>query len=131
MTEDFKNKYVINCVESLTEHFSGVALAIEALQNVFGVDVPEVLGEFPSGLTPLYDQMMKRIEALQRRSPQRCLIILSTVIPACRPLHMREIHIAAGLQEEIPHLADLQRFIDISQFVTITSILYINQQRTI
>jgi NACHT domain len=100
--------------------FLWVALVIEALQNVLEVDILKVLEEFPSGLTPLYDQMMKRIEALQHRYPQCCLVILSTAILAYRPLHMHEIHVAAGLQEEIPRLADLQRLIDMcGSFLTI------------
>jgi hypothetical protein len=68
----------------------------------------------------LYDQMMERMEALRRRYPQRCLVILSIAILTYRPLHMREMHIAAGLQEEIPHLVDLQRVIHMcGSFLTI------------
>jgi hypothetical protein len=92
--------------------FLWVALVIEAFHDVLRVDILEVLEELLSGLTPQYDQMMKRIEAIQHL--QRCLVILSIAIHAYRPLYLHEIHtiIAAGLRGGIPSLADLQSIID-------------------
>jgi hypothetical protein len=98
-----------------------VALVFEELQkDVLGGDMLEVLEEIPTGLIPLYNRMMNQIQQLHRRNPQRCLLALSTAALAYRPLHLLEIHVLAGLQKEITHLADLQRIINMcGSFLTI------------
>jgi NACHT domain-containing protein len=49
--------------------FLWVALVIEELRKVLGVDMLEVLGDMPSGLTLVYDRMMRHIQQLQRQYP--------------------------------------------------------------
>jgi hypothetical protein len=59
--------------------FLCVALVIEELRQVLGVDMLEVLENLMSGLTPVYDRMMKHIQQLPRQYLQRCLLALSAV----------------------------------------------------
>ena len=80
----------------------------------------EVLEDIPSGLTKVYDRMMKHIQQLQRRYSRRCLLALSEATLAYQPLHLREIHIVAGLQEEVQNLEDLERITNMcGSFLTI------------
>ena len=100
--------------------FLWVALVIEELRQVLGVDMLEVLEDMPSGLTLVYDRMMKHIQQLQRQYPRRCLLALSAATLAYQPLHLREIHVVAGLQEKVKDLEDLERIINMcGSFLTI------------
>ena len=100
--------------------FLWVALVIEELRQVLGVDMLEVLEDMPSGLTLVYDRMMKHIQQLQRQYPRRCLLALSAATLAYQPLHLREIHVVAGLQDEVKDLEDLERIINMcGSFLTI------------
>src|ERR1700722_353906 len=100
--------------------FLWVALVIEELRQVLGVDMLEILEDMPIGLTLVYDRMMKNIQQLQRQYPQRCIIALSAATLACQPLHLREIHVVAGLQEKVQNLEDLERIINMcGSFLTI------------
>ena len=100
--------------------FLWVALVIEELRQVLGVDMLEALEDMPSSLTPVYDRMMKHIQQLPRQYPRRCLLSLSAATFAYRPLHLREIHILAGLQKEIRNSGDPERIINMcGSFLTI------------
>ncbi|KAN0078645.1 Pfs, NACHT and WD domain protein [Elaphomyces granulatus] len=100
--------------------FLWVALVIEELRQVLGVDMLEVLEDMPSGLTLVYDRMMKHIQQLRRQYPRRCLLALSAATLAYQPLHRREIHVVAGLQDEVKDLEDLERIINMcGSFLTI------------
>ncbi|KAN0085607.1 hypothetical protein V8E54_002074 [Elaphomyces granulatus] len=100
--------------------FLWVALVIDELRRVLGADMLEVLEDMPSGLTLVYDRMMKHIQQLQRQYPRRCLLALSAATLAYQPLHLREIHVVAGLQGEVKDLEDLERIINMcGSFLTI------------
>ncbi|KAN0070408.1 vegetative incompatibility protein HET-E-1 [Elaphomyces granulatus] len=100
--------------------FLWAALVIEELRQVLGVDMLEVLEDMPSGLAPVYDRMMKHIQQLQCQYSQRCLCALSAATLAYQPLHMRELHVVAGLQEKVRNLEDLERIINMcGSFLTI------------
>ncbi|KAN0087189.1 hypothetical protein V8E54_000877 [Elaphomyces granulatus] len=100
--------------------FLWVALVIEELRQVLGDDMLEVLEDMPSGLTLVYDRMMKHIQKLQRQYPRRCLFALSAATLAYQPLHLCEIHVVAGLQDEVKDLEDLERIINMcGSFFTI------------
>jgi hypothetical protein len=92
--------------------FLWVALVVEDLRHALRVDMLEVLEDMPSGLTLAYDRMMKHIQQLQRQYPRRCLLALSAATLAYQPLHLHEIHVVAGLQDEIPDLEDLERIVN-------------------
>jgi len=80
----------------------------------------EVLEDMPSDLPLVYDRMMKYIQQLQRRYPQHCLRALSAATVAYQPLHLREIHVVAGLQEKVRSLEDMERIINMcGSFLTI------------
>ena len=100
--------------------FLWVALVIEELQQVLGADMLEVIEDVPSGLPLVYDRMMKHFQQLQRQYPRRCILALSAATLAYHPLHLREIHVVAGLQEEVKDLEDLERIINMcGSFLTI------------
>jgi hypothetical protein len=100
--------------------FLWVSLVFEELQKVLGVDMLEVLEDIPSGLTQVYDRMMKHIQQLRRKYSRRCLLTLSGATLAYQPLHLREIHIVAGLQEEVQDLENLERIVNMcGSFLTI------------
>src|SRR5467141_2506200 len=100
--------------------FLWVALVIDELRQVLGADMLEVLEDTPSGLTLVYDRMMKHIQQLRRQHSRRCLLALSAATLAYQPLHLREIHVVAGLQEEVRNLEDLERIINMcGSFLTI------------
>ena len=69
--------------------FLWVALVIEELQEVLGIDMLEILEDIPSGLTLVYDLMMKHIQQLRQQYPRRCFLALSATTIAYRPLHLR------------------------------------------
>ena len=76
----------------------------------------------PSGLTLVYDRM-KHIQQLRRQHSRRCLLALSATTLAYQPLHLREIHVVAGLEEGLKgvrNLEDLERIINMcGSFLTI------------
>ena len=100
--------------------FLWVALVFEGLRGALRRNVAQVLNRIPKGLTPLYDRMIIQIQQLEFDYPQLCLLTLATAALAHRPLHMLEIRLLAGLEEEIPSLEDLERIINMcGSFLTI------------
>ena len=100
--------------------FLWVALVIEELRRVLKRDMLKVLEDMPSGLTLVYARMMKHIQQLQRQYPRLCFLALSAATLAYQPLHLHEINIVAGLQEEVTDLEDLARIINMcGSFLTI------------
>jgi hypothetical protein len=78
--------------------------------------------------------MMNHIQQLQRQCPRRCFLALSAATVAYQPLHLREMHVLAGLQEEVTDLEYLERIINMcGSFLTIRDnyVYFINLQRTI
>ncbi|KAN0087004.1 WD40-repeat-containing domain protein [Elaphomyces granulatus] len=99
--------------------FLWVALVIEELRRVLGVDMLGVLEDMPSGLTLVYDRMMKHIQQLQPQNSRRCLRVLSAATLAYQPLHLREIHVVAALVK-VRSLEDVERIINMcGSFLTI------------
>jgi hypothetical protein len=100
--------------------FLWVAFVFEELQDVLSGEVLDILEQVPSGLIPLYDRMMKQIQQLKRKYPEYCRLILSAVAVSYRPLHLLELRILAGLEEEMKDIADLKRMIKLcGSFLTI------------
>lgn len=81
--------------------FLWVALVFQELQHVESWDVLEVLKEIPAGLEALYHRMMQQINQLERRNPEFCRSVLSTVTIAYRPLHLEELGILSGLPSKV------------------------------
>ena len=80
----------------------------------------EVLEDLPNGLTLVYDRMVKHIQQLQCRYTRRCLLALSAVTLAYQLLHLREIRVVTGLQEDVTDLEDVERIINMcGSFLTI------------
>jgi hypothetical protein len=100
--------------------FLWVALVFEELQKVLlQRNVVRVLNGIPKGLTPLYDRMINQIQQLEDYDQQFCLL-LATAALAHRPLHMLEIRLLAGLEEESLSLEELETIINMcGSFLTI------------
>jgi hypothetical protein len=77
--------------------FLWVSLVVKELKDVMSWEVLQVLEEIPMELKDVYRRMMKQIRQLQRQYPELCRQILSTVILAYRPLHLRELYVLSGL----------------------------------
>jgi hypothetical protein len=106
--------------------FLWVALVFKELQDLEDADYEEIsdvlqaLEEVPSGLMPFYDRMMEQIGQLKDRDRKLCRLILSTVILSCRPLHLRELPILAGLKGQLTQRAKLERIVNkCGSFLTI------------
>ena len=81
--------------------FLWAALALKELELVESWDVLDVLQEMPPELEPLYDRMLRQVQQLQRKDPEFCCLVLSTMTLAYRPLHLLEVGALSGLPEQI------------------------------
>ncbi|KAH6696713.1 WD40-repeat-containing domain protein [Leptodontidium sp. MPI-SDFR-AT-0119] len=89
-----------------TGTFLWVAFVLVELERVESWDVLNVLREIPPGLKPLYRRMIEQIDQLQRRDPEFCRYVLSTMILAYRPLHLVELAALSSLPEQISKSPD-------------------------
>jgi hypothetical protein len=81
--------------------FLWAALALKELEPVESWDVLDVLQEMPPELEPLYDRMLRQVQQLQRKDPEFCRLVLSTMTLAYRPLHLLEVGALSGLPGQI------------------------------
>jgi hypothetical protein len=86
--------------------FLWVALVLAELELVESWDVLAVLDKMPPGLPPLYHRMIQQIDQLQRKDPEFCRYVLSTMILAYRPLLLVELGALSGLPERISKSPD-------------------------
>ena len=81
--------------------FLWAALVLKELETVESWDVLEVLQEMPPELEPLYFRMLEQVRQLQRKDPEFCRFVLSTMALAYRPLHLLELGALSDLPERI------------------------------
>jgi hypothetical protein len=81
--------------------FLWAALTLKELESVESWDVLDVLQEMPPELEPLYDRMLRQVQQLQRKDPEFCRLVLSTMTIAYRPLHLLEVGALSGLPGQI------------------------------
>jgi hypothetical protein len=81
--------------------FLWAALALKELEPVESWDVLDVLQEMPPELEPLYDRMLWQVQQLQRKDPEFCRLVLSTMTLAYGPLHLLEVGALSGLPRQI------------------------------
>ena len=86
--------------------FLWVALVLAELELVESWDVLDVLREMPSDLKRLYHRMIQQIDQLQRKDPELCYYVLSTMILAYRPLHLLELGSLSSLPKQISKSAN-------------------------
>ena len=79
--------------------FLWVALACKMLKGVPTCDIRSTLEEFPPGLGPIYERMMKQIGCLKHVKNCKCIIV--PAILAHRPLHLKELGAIADLSTEL------------------------------
>jgi NACHT domain len=88
--------------ENAEETFLWVALVCKELQKVEVWNTESVLEEFPPGLEPLYERMMRQIQRLNHpKDVDFCIQILSSVTLTFRPIHLKELVATAGLPENL------------------------------
>jgi hypothetical protein len=97
------------------------ALVLKELETVESWDVLEVLQEMPPELEPLYFRMMEQVRQLQRKDPEFCRLVLSTMALAYRPLHLLELGALSDLPERIStNLNEVMKVVNkCSSFLTI------------
>jgi hypothetical protein len=100
--------------------FLWVALVCKELQSVQIRKTLSVLERFPPGLQPLYERMIEQINCLEdSEDVELCRRILSSATLAYRPLHLKELVAAAGL-ESIDDLQSLNELVDLcGSFLTV------------
>ncbi|KAH7393735.1 hypothetical protein BKA64DRAFT_724800 [Cadophora sp. MPI-SDFR-AT-0126] len=81
--------------------FLWAALVLKELEPVESWDVLDVLQDMPPELEPLYDRMLRQVEQLQRKDPEFCRLVLSTITLAYRPLHLLEVGALSVLPQQI------------------------------
>jgi hypothetical protein len=81
--------------------FLWAALVLKELEPVESWDVLDVLQEMPPELEPLYDRMLWQVQQLQRKDPEFCRLVLSTMTLAYRPLHLLELGALSDLPKQI------------------------------
>ncbi|KAH7330049.1 NACHT domain-containing protein, partial [Rhexocercosporidium sp. MPI-PUGE-AT-0058] len=81
--------------------FLWAALVLKELEPVESWDVLDVLQDMPPELEPLYDRMLRQVEQLQRKDPEFCRLVLSTITLAYRPLHLLEVGALSDLPRQI------------------------------
>ncbi|OPB46236.1 hypothetical protein A0O28_0063570 [Trichoderma guizhouense] len=75
--------------------FLWVSLVIQQLQTVGSGDVEAVISAVPTDLQGIYAQMLEQIHKQHNR--KYCLLVLTTVTLAYRPLHLLELAVVSGL----------------------------------
>ncbi|KAH6661768.1 hypothetical protein B0J14DRAFT_496760 [Halenospora varia] len=81
--------------------FLWAALVLKELERVESWDIFDVLQEMPPELEPLYNRMLWQVQQLQRKDPEFCRLVLSTITLAYRPLHLLELGSLSGLPRQI------------------------------
>lgn len=100
--------------EKAESTFLWVALVCQRLQATSRRRIKRELEELPSGLGPLYDRMLRRLEDLTDEDDKYlCKKILRVVIIGLRPLSLGELRVVAGLQNNAMN--------DITQLVELCS----------
>ena len=81
--------------------FLWVSLVFEELRTANSWNIREIVQEMPPTLEDLYAQMIEQIQKLQRKDPELCRLVLSTITLAYRPLHLHELGVLSNLPKEI------------------------------
>ncbi|KAF3317477.1 hypothetical protein TWF173_011130 [Orbilia oligospora] len=94
--EEFRNQVCKQLIKQADGTFLWVSLVVKDLEELQGAcqyskTVLKKLGEIPSGLPQLYGLMMQKIKSLRGENPRLCLVILSTMAIAYRPLQLAEL----------------------------------------
>ncbi|KAF3186503.1 hypothetical protein TWF788_003361 [Orbilia oligospora] len=103
--EEFRNQVCKQLVKQADGTFLWVSLVVKDLEELQGTyqykkTVLKKLREIPSGLPQLYGLMMQKIKSLRGENPRLCLIILSTMAIAYRPLQLAELTALTELESD-------------------------------
>ncbi|KAL7785180.1 hypothetical protein V8C37DRAFT_394617, partial [Trichoderma ceciliae] len=99
--QGLKDKLQVLMREKANGTFLWVSLIIKELEKAESWELMEVVKEMPTDLTAVYKRMLRQIKHLERRNPEFCQNILSTVFTAYRPLSLAELGILSSLPNEI------------------------------
>lgn len=89
-----------------------------------------ILNAVPSDLKELYIRMMKQIDQLTGKDPERCRMIPSTVTLVYRPLHLLQLSLLTGFKGNIAESSTLERLVNkFGSFLTIrnSTIYFVHQ----
>ena len=89
--------------------FLWVALVCKILESADDYDAVDILREIPSDLKGLYKRMMDQIKRLERKDPEYCKCVLSTMTLTYRPLRLSELATLADLPPNIPLLRTVKK----------------------
>ncbi len=89
--------------------FLWVALVVQEMQKCWrSAAMIKLLEGVPRGLTPLYDRMLQQIQCFGDSDRELCVLVLSIVTLAYRPLHLYELGRLAGLCDQRDGSEDLE-----------------------
>jgi hypothetical protein len=109
LQEEVKNQLY----EKAEATFLWVALACKQLGEVPLWRTRSVLKELPSGLEPLYEQMMGQILLQNAEDVEYCKQVLRSVIITYRPLHLQELAATAELPRALfDSISSLSQLVD-------------------
>ncbi|EGX50850.1 hypothetical protein AOL_s00054g936 [Orbilia oligospora ATCC 24927] len=103
--EEFRNQVCKQLIKQADGTFLWVSLVMKDLEELQGAyqykkTVLKKLREIPSGLPQLYGLMMQKIKSLRGENPRLCLVILSTMAIAYRPLQLAELTALTELESD-------------------------------
>lgn len=80
----------------------------------------KLLEGIPQGLTPLYDRMLQQIQCYEDSDRELCILVLLIATLGCRPLHLHELCLLAGLHNQQDGFSDLESIVSMcGSFITI------------
>jgi len=89
--------------------FLWVALVVQELEKPESWDPLQVVEEAPVGLHQLYDRMVDQIQQLTKKTSETCMLLLSTVSVAYRPLYLAELGSLCKLSGQVSMLTKSSR----------------------
>ncbi|KAL4767498.1 hypothetical protein BDW60DRAFT_147648 [Aspergillus nidulans var. acristatus] len=103
--------------------FLWVALVVQEMQKCRrSLAIVELLEGLPQGLTPLYNRMLQQVQHFEDQDCKSCMLALSIVTLAYRPLHLDELCRLAGWHMQNYGSDDVENIVDMcGSFLTIRS----------
>ncbi|KAK6509042.1 hypothetical protein TWF481_003807 [Arthrobotrys musiformis] len=81
--------------------FLWVSLITRELKEANFWDVDQILEEFPTELSTVYDRMVEQIKQQRPETRRLCSLILSTLVVVYRPLHLEEVAVLPHLPKNV------------------------------
>ncbi|KAM0259203.1 hypothetical protein ACHAQJ_003408 [Trichoderma viride] len=134
--EDLRNQILQKMFQQANGTFLWVALVFKELQEKLryefrtDLEILNILETIPGELKALYARMVHQTLDYRGEDPELCIRVLSTMSLAYRPLHLCELRILAGFQDNLARPSTLVRLVKkCGSFLTIrdNTIYFIHQ----